>query len=84
MVKPVLSGRGGDEAAQESTRGVLHRCLADSLALLHPFMPFLTEEIWEKLTGQSGNADRVRVPGRGSAAERPAGRGRRRPLCARS
>ncbi len=54
MVKPVLSGRDGDEAARETARGVLERCLADSLALLHPFMPFLTEEIWEKLTGRTG------------------------------
>ena len=54
MVKPVLSAREGDEAARETARGVLHRCLADSLALLHPFMPFLTEEIWEKLTGRPG------------------------------
>jgi valyl-tRNA synthetase len=54
MVKPVLSGRDGDEADRETARGVLHRCLADALALLHPFMPFLTEEIWEKLTSKSG------------------------------
>jgi valyl-tRNA synthetase len=53
MAKPVLSGLEGD-GAREVTRGVLHRCLADSLALLHPFMPFLTEEIWEKLTGRPG------------------------------
>ena len=52
MVKPVLSG--ADAAAAESARGVLRRCLGGSLALLHPFMPFLTEEIWEKLTGRSG------------------------------
>jgi valyl-tRNA synthetase len=54
MAKPRLSGREGDDGGREVTRGVLHRCLADSLALLHPFMPFLTEEIWEKLTGQPG------------------------------
>jgi valyl-tRNA synthetase len=54
MVKPVLSGREGDETARETVRGVLARCLADSLSLLHPFMPFLTEEIWEKLTGRPG------------------------------
>ena len=54
MVKPVLSGREGDESARETVRGILARCLSDSLALLHPFMPFLTEEIWEKLTGRSG------------------------------
>jgi valyl-tRNA synthetase len=64
MVKPLLSagkGAGGAEAApegaeqaRETARGVLARCLADSLALLHPFMPFVTEEIREKMTGQPG------------------------------
>ncbi len=52
MVKPVLAG--GDPAASETARGVLRRCLEGSVALLHPFMPFLTEEIWEKLTGRAG------------------------------
>jgi valyl-tRNA synthetase len=52
MAKPVLSG--ADAAAAESARGVLRRCLEGALALLHPFMPFLTEEIWEKLTGRAG------------------------------
>ena len=52
MIKPVLSGP--DQTAARSARSVLRRCLTDSLALLHPFMPFLTEEIWEKLTGRPG------------------------------
>ncbi|HKD20071.1 MAG TPA: valine--tRNA ligase, partial [Thermoanaerobaculia bacterium] len=67
MVKPVLSG--ADAAAAESARGVLRRCLADSLALLHPFMPFLTEEIWEKLTGQAGTLIVAPYP---TASGRPA------------
>jgi valyl-tRNA synthetase len=54
MVKPVLSNREDVDGARETARGVLERCLADSLALAHPFMPFLTEEIWEKLTGRPG------------------------------
>ncbi len=54
MAKPVLSGKQGDPASQETVRGVLRRCLADSLALTHPFMPFVTEEIWDKLTGKPG------------------------------
>jgi valyl-tRNA synthetase len=59
MVKPQLSASAratadGDEAARETARAVLGRCLSDSLALLHPFMPFVTEEIWEKLTGRPG------------------------------
>ncbi|HMA17299.1 MAG TPA: class I tRNA ligase family protein, partial [Thermoanaerobaculia bacterium] len=62
MAKPVLSGREGDESARETARGVLYRCLSDSLALLHPFMPFLTEEIWEKLTGRPGTLIVSRYP----------------------
>ncbi len=54
MVKPVLSGREGTEEERASARGVLSRCLLDSLALLHPFMPFLTEEIWDKATSRPG------------------------------
>ena len=52
MVKPVLSG--GDAGRARAARAVLRRCLTDALALLHPFMPFLTEEVWEKLTGRPG------------------------------
>jgi valyl-tRNA synthetase len=51
MVKPVLLGRHGDEAARRSTRRVLLEILDRSLRLLHPFMPFITEEIWQRLGG---------------------------------
>ncbi len=55
MIKPRLSAAGGvAEASREAARETLARCLADSLALLHPFMPFVTEEIWEKLSGRPG------------------------------
>jgi valyl-tRNA synthetase len=54
MVKPQLADRAAGEQAAQATRGVLARCLDDSLALLHPFMPFVTEEIWEKRTGRPG------------------------------
>jgi valyl-tRNA synthetase len=71
MAKPVLSGRDGSDGAREATRGVLHRCLADSLALLHPFMPFLTEEIWEKLTGRPGTLIVSRYPTADPGLENP-------------
>ena len=40
---------GEDEAAAQNTRQVLVWVLTQTLALLHPFMPFLTEEIWQSL-----------------------------------
>ena len=52
MAKPALAS--ADTETAETTRRVLRRCLEGSVALLHPIMPFLTEEIWEKLTGRSG------------------------------
>ena len=37
---------GEDEAAKAVCRAVLVHVLSDLLRLLHPFMPFITEEIW--------------------------------------
>ena len=43
---------GEDETAAQNTRQVLVWVLTETLALLHPFMPFLTEEIWQSLPHQ--------------------------------
>ncbi|HEX7613644.1 MAG TPA: valine--tRNA ligase [Thermoanaerobaculia bacterium] len=51
MVKPVLRGSDVPEKEKEKTRGVLKLVLLDSLALLHPFMPFVSCEIREALNG---------------------------------
>jgi valyl-tRNA synthetase len=51
MVKPVLFDKHGTEADKQSTKRVLLEVLDRSLRLLHPFMPFITEEIWQKLGG---------------------------------
>jgi len=40
---------GGDAVAREATQAVLVHALEQALRLLHPFMPFLTEEIWQAL-----------------------------------
>jgi valyl-tRNA synthetase len=48
LAKPALSG---DEAAAASTRGVLGYLLDQLLRLIHPLMPFVTEELWTALTG---------------------------------
>jgi len=40
---------GEDEAAKKTTRSVLAYVLDQTMRLLHPFMPFITEEIWQNL-----------------------------------
>ena len=52
LVKPRLYG--GDEADKQTVRFVLVKVLKDMLSLLHPFMPFITEEIWSFLPGNEG------------------------------
>jgi valyl-tRNA synthetase len=42
----------GDEAAVQTTRQVLGLVLDQLLRLLHPVMPFVTEELWTALTGE--------------------------------
>lgn len=45
--KPILLG--ADAAAKASRQRALHEILVMSLKLLHPFAPFVTEEIWSSL-----------------------------------
>ncbi|MGJ7920535.1 valine--tRNA ligase [Neobacillus sp. LXY-4] len=40
---------GDDEAAKKTTRSILAYVLDQTMRLLHPFMPFITEEIWQNL-----------------------------------
>ena len=47
MTKARLQGE--DAGAKEQAQRVLCYVLTDILKLLHPFMPFLTEEIWQAL-----------------------------------
>ncbi len=44
LIKPILSG--DDEAAKAETRAMVAWVLDQILKLLHPFMPFITEELW--------------------------------------
>ena len=52
--KPTLYGNAG-AAERDTARTVLWRTLRESLILLHPFIPFVTEEIWHKLPGTHGS-----------------------------
>ena len=46
--------QGEDPAAKEQAQQVLCYVLTQMLKLLHPFMPFITEEIWQALPRQAG------------------------------
>ena len=61
MSKPALYGNQGEGRAQ-ATRGVLWRVLHDMLILLHPLIPFVTEEIWHQLPGTEGSIMRAAFP----------------------
>ncbi|EWY42242.1 valyl-tRNA synthetase [Skermanella stibiiresistens SB22] len=52
FTKPILNG--DDEAAKAETRATTAWVLDEILHLLHPFMPFITEELREQLGGGTG------------------------------
>lgn len=47
---------GTDEKAKNTARSVLTYVFTNTLALLHPFMPFITEEIWQTMPHGDGEA----------------------------
>lgn len=54
LTKPVLSKNNTNEAAKRGTRRTLVRVLEVTLRMLHPIMPFITEEIWQSIKGLAG------------------------------
>ncbi len=54
LIKPQLYDKADDDARRHC-QGVLLRVLSAVLRLLHPFIPFITEEIWQKLPGAAGS-----------------------------
>lgn len=57
LSKPVLYDENALSAMKRGTRGTLIHVLDQILKLLHPIMPFITEEIWQrtiKVMGENG------------------------------
>lgn len=57
--KIILSGT--DEVAKAARQLVLVKCLITSLKILHPFMPFVTETIWQELPDEMRDAEMLMV-----------------------
>ena len=53
MIKPALYGE--DEAAKAATQKVLWTVLSETMILLHPVTPFITQEIWNVLPRPAGD-----------------------------
>ena len=54
LSKPVLQSDDASAAAKRGTRRTLITVLESLLRLLHPIMPFVTEEIWQEVAPRAG------------------------------
>ncbi len=54
LSKPVLQSEDASAALQRGTRKTLIEVLEAILRLLHPIMPFITEEIWQQVAPRAG------------------------------
>ncbi len=65
MIKPTLY-RNIDSNIKRSTVNVLWYVLRETLIMLHPFIPFITEEIWHQMPGVKGSVMKAVFPGDGA------------------
>ncbi len=59
LAKPVLNG--ADETAKAETRAMFAWTFDRILTLLHPFMPFITEELWWRIGEAAGGRDEMLI-----------------------
>jgi len=53
LIKPVVNDAAeANRAARQAAQATLFVCLETGLRLLHPVMPFVTEELWQRLPGR--------------------------------
>ena len=59
LIKPRLAGSDAED--RRTAQGVLAFTLRETLKLLHPMVPFITEELWQKLPSGVRDAESVMV-----------------------
>ena len=57
LSKATLNSQRASEEAKNGTRLTLLEILESLLRLAHPFMPFITEELWQRVAGKTGIAN---------------------------
>ncbi len=57
LLKPVFNGE--DEAAKAEAQACAAYVLEEIYKLLHPFMPFMTEELWAHTAGEGASRDQL-------------------------
>ncbi|RJX31889.1 MAG: valine--tRNA ligase [Desulfarculus sp.] len=62
----------GDPARQAASRRVLGEAFSRVLRLLHPFMPFISEELWQRLPGTQGSIMTAPWPSGDASEDDPA------------
>jgi valyl-tRNA synthetase len=73
-IKPTLYD-DGNAAAKTATLSVLWHVFKEALILLHPFAPFVTEEIWHSLPGTKGSIMKAAWPDNLQPGNDPAAEG---------
>ncbi|MBS0287285.1 MAG: valine--tRNA ligase [Proteobacteria bacterium] len=55
LSKPILTQEGASNKQRAGTRFMLISILEELMRVMHPFMPYITEEIWQKIISILGN-----------------------------
>ncbi len=61
LVKPVMTSADASPAAKRAMQDALYTALEAGFRLLHPFMPFVTEELWQRLPRLPGVTEGIQT-----------------------